>query len=358
MRPRLRRIWQRLISRNERARVRLRAQIGGSNLRATLLLGIFLTACSGPDFSAPRVIAGSTMGTSYMLSLGCGLDLEVAREAAEAAFARVDHSMSGYRPDSELMTFNRSSIGQWLTISQDFAAVVQSALDLGVLSEGAFDPTVGALVELWGFGATEGSGSVPDASEIGRLLEQTGLRQLELDSSTPAIRRLADFSLDLSAIAKGYAVDLAAATLQESACQDFLVEVGGEVGVRGVRPDGSPWRIGVESPSGLQAVTHRLTLRDEAIATSGDYRNFLRIEGELYSHTIDPQTGFPVLHELTSVSVIADTAMRADALATALNVMGPEDGLAFALRHDLEALFIIRTENGYDSFGTGRFDDV
>ena len=325
---------------------------------ATLLVGMFLTACSGSDFSSPRVVAGSTMGTSYMLSLGCGLDLESAREASEAAFARVDHSMSGYRPDSELMTFNRSGIGQWQTISQDFAAVVRSALELGVLSEGAFDPTLGALVELWGFGAAEGSGSLPEASEIRRLLEQTGLPQLELDPRTSAIRRLADFSLDLSAIAKGYAVDLAAAALEASACQDFLVEVGGEVGVRGVRPDGSPWTIGVESPSARQLMTHRLTLRDEAIATSGDYRNFLRIEGELYSHTIDPQTGLPVSHDLASVSVIADTAMRADALATALNVMGPEDGLAFALRLDLEALFIIRTENGYDSFGTGRFDDA
>lgn len=296
------------------------------------------------------------MGTSYSLSLGCELDVNIARATAEAAFASVDGAMSTYRPDSELMVFNGAPIGQWMNVSEEFAEVVRASLNIARLTQGAFDPTLGALVEVWGFGAAEKLEGLPEASDIERLLDSSGFSKLELQASSAAIRRLEDWSLDLSAIAKGYAVDLAITALAAKSCDHLLVEVGGEVAARGYRPGGENWRIGVESPTGSGTLTMALALHNEAIATSGEYRNFMRIEDEIYSHTIDPSTGYPVKHALASVSVISDTAMRADALATALNVMGPIDGLAFAEQQEIEAFFIIRTEKGYDSFGTGRFD--
>lgn len=326
-----------------------------SNLCATLIVGAILASCSGSEFEAPRKLTGSAMGTSYMLSLACDLDADAARETAEAAFNRVDRAMSGYRTDSELMAFNRSALGQWHPISRDFGRVVASALEVAEQSDGAFDPTIGALVDLWGFGAEARSDSLPEAAEIDSLRQLTGVKYLQFDEVGLALRRLAEFSLDLSAIAKGYAVDLALAELTAKSCEDLLVEVGGEVAARGLRPDGSDWRVGVESPGSSATITHTLALHNEAVATSGDYRNFSQFDGKRYSHTIDPATGRPVTHALASVSVVATSAMRADALATALNVMGPVEGLLFASTIGVDALFITRTENGYDSFGTGRF---
>ena len=296
------------------------------------------------------------MGTSYRLSLNCDLNLELARQVAEAAFSRVDESMSTYRPDSELMRFNRSPIMEWQQVSEEFAEVIQASVEVGQLSNGAFDPTIGALVSLWGFADEEVPSTTPPAEEIDALLAQSGVAQLEVHRDQKMARRLSDFLLDFSAIAKGYAVDLAIQDLEEKACHDLLLEVGGEIGARGSRPDGSSWVVGIESPGQAGGVTRALRLVDEAIATSGDYRNQVIIEGRMYSHTFNPTTGRPVSHGLASVSVISESVMRADALATALNVMGPEEGLAFARRHRLEAFFIIRTENGYDSFGTGRFE--
>ena len=310
----------------------------------------------------PPVVTGSALGTSYRLALNCDVPPSTAKRVTEAAFASVDRSMSTYRQDSELMRFNRSELGHWHTMSAEFAAVLEESIEVGRLTNGAFDPTLGALVNLWGFGGGQVPVSIPSAREVDRRLSQTGLAQLEirntpLESSEPLkARRHADFSLDLSAIAKGYAVDLAIEALENNACRDLLLELGGEVGVRGTRPDGKSWSVGIESPSPSGGVVRALALSNEAIATSGDYRNQVKIEGRVFSHTLDPTTGYPVRHGLASVSVISANAMRADALATALNVMGPERGLDFARRHQLEAYFIIRTDTGYRSEGTGRFE--
>lgn len=322
-----------------------------------LLLGIL---CSGCALSKPgaALVTGTAMGTSYRLRLNCDLNRDVAKQVTEAAFARVDESMSTYRRDSELMRFNASPIGQWRQIGVEFAEVIRAAIEVARLSDGAFDPTLGALLRLWGFSGGEVPDATPSVQEIERRLVESGIVGLELESGEGRIRRLSDFELDLSAIAKGYAVDLAIRDLEKSACRDLLLEVGGEVGVRGSRPDGDAWTVGIESPSKAGSVTHAVTLSNEAIATSGDYRNRVAIEGQVYSHTIDPATGRPVSHDLASVSVISANAMRADALATALNVMGPSSGLEFARRHQIEAFFIIRTENGYHSVGTGRFGSL
>ena len=326
-----------------------------SKFCAMFLLGLAVAACALPTGKAPRVLQGSAFATTYTLSLACSLDAARARELAESSFARVDAAMSTYRQDSELMRLNRTAPFEWLAISADFASVVKASIELASLTDGAFDPTLGRLVRLWGFGGGDVPDVVPAEPEIARLRAASGWNQVEFDEPGARVRRLSDFALDLSAIAKGYAVDLAMEALQEEGCQDFLLEVGGEVGVRGRRADGATWVLGVESPDSRGGVALALEISQASIATSGDYRNRLRIGDTVFSHTLDPATGRPVAHNLASVSVIAATAMRADALATALNVMGPERGRAFAEAFEIEAYFIFRTDSGYDSFATGRF---
>ena len=335
-----------------------------SKTRCAALLGVLLIgACDQPPEHLSAKVQGTTMGTSYTLTLACALDADDAREVVESVFARIDASMSTYRSDSELMRLNRTPPLTWLDISQDFARVVTVALQVAAFTQGAFDPTVGALVGLWGFGGAGGGGvdgsdarrSVPGDADIAPLLAASGWRQLEMHPDGARARRLSEFALDLSAIAKGYAVDLAIASLESKGCVDFLLEVGGEVGARGTRVDGSTWLLGIESPDSPGSVVLALALADAAIATSGDYRNRVIIDGEVFSHTLDPATGRPVSHGLASVSVIGESAMRSDALATALSVMGPDRGLAFAEAHEIEAYFITRVDSGYDSSATGRF---
>ena len=202
------------------------------------------------------------------------------------------------------MRLNRSPIMQWQQVSEEFASVIRASLEIGQISSGAFDPTIGALVSLWGFAGRGVPETTPSADDIEDLLSETGTSRLELLSDMRMARRLSDFELDLSAIAKGYAVDLAIQDLEQNACHDLLLEVGGEIGARGSRPDGSSWVVGIESPGQAGGVTRALRLSNEAIATSGDYRNQVIIEGRKYSHTINPTTGRPVSHGLASVSVI------------------------------------------------------
>ncbi len=318
-------------------------------------MAISIFACSAPDSHDARRLQGQVFGTSYALTLACALDPAEARVLTESAFARVDAAMSSYRQDSELTRFNSTLPRTWLAVSGDLARVAHAAIELARFTEGAFDPTVGALVRLWGFAGGQPPVRVPAESHVRRLLSETGWGNLELDKRGLSMRRLSDFSLDLSAIAKGYAVDLATQSLQAAGCSHLLLEVGGEVAVRGRRVDGRPWVLGIESPQSLGGLALALELSDASVATSGDYRNQVRIGDKVFSHTIDPATGRPVTHNLASVSVIAESTMRADALATALNVMGPKRGRAFAEAHQIDAYFILRVDSGYDSFATGRF---
>ncbi len=314
-----------------------------------------VSGCGAPSFHDAQVIQGQVFGTSYALKLACSLDSAEARSIVESAFDRVDAAMSTYRHDSEIMRLNQSPLRSWLAVSDDFVRVAAASNSMARFTGGAFDPTVGALVDLWGFSGGNVPDQVPANADIARLRSQAGWHHLELDIAKSAIRRLSDFSLDFSAIAKGYAVDLAIESLESAGCADLLLEVGGEVGVRGRRTDGEPWVLGIETPRNTAGVEFALELSDASIATSGDYRNQVRIGDRVFSHTIDPATGRPVTHNLASVSVIAETTMRADALATALSVMGPEHGRAFAEAHHIDAYFIVRIDSGYDSFATGRF---
>ena len=260
----------------------------------------------------------------------------------------IEARMSTYQADSEVSRFNRHPGTDWFPVSAETATLVAESLEIFRLSDGAFDITVGPVVNLWGFGPTAKDGGIPSEEKIKAALEKTGSQHLHARLSPPAIKKDADhLQIDLSAIAKGYAVDSVAESLQALGLGRFLVDIGGEMLARGRKLDNSAWNIAIERPTASQRAIHKIIgLSDQAVATSGDYRNFFEADGRRYSHEIDPQTGRPVEHALASVTVVDPSCMRADAWATALIVLGPELGQQVAERENLAALFIVREENG------------
>ncbi|MFW5724231.1 MAG: FAD:protein FMN transferase [Halochromatium sp.] len=310
-----------------------------------LCLLLVLVGCGRE--SEPRVLAlrGSTMGTSYSVQIvapPAELDRDALAAAIDARLADINRRMSTYQPSSELSRFNHSQTTDWFLVSPELVAVVAAARAVSAASAGAFDVTVGPLVNLWGFGPTPSADDLPTAGDLQAARARVGWRQLEVQSQPPALRKSRpDLSVDLSAIAKGYAVDRLAELVEAHDLEDYLVEIGGELRGRGVNGRGEPWRIAIERPeASRRAVFEVVALRDIGMATSGDYRNFVEIDGKRYSHTIDPATGRPVDHRLASVTVLADDCMQADAWATALLVLGPERGLELAEQLGLAALFI------------------
>lgn len=296
-------------------------------------------------------LRGRTMGTWYSVRIvappgDSPVALEALRQRVAARLEELDNLFSTYRPDSEVSRFNAHPGLEWFGVSPDFLAVLEQSVSVARITGGAFDATVGPLVELWGFGAGDASGRVPNPEEVERLLRATGSGYLQWRESPPAVRRTRpDVRLDFSAIAKGYAVDRIWELLSEAGLDAYLVEVGGEVRARGRRANGRDWSIGIENPDG-SGVADAVPLRDAAIATSGDYRNFFEHGGRRYSHVIDPRAGWPVAHDLASVTVVSPTAARADALATALLVLGPVAGMELAEREKIAALMSVRAHDG------------
>ncbi len=243
-----------------------------------------------------------------------------------SAVDAVDTAMSTYQDDSELSRFNRHGTEPF-EVSDSMIEVVSEAQRIAELSSGAFDITVGPLVDAWGFGPDPG-GDPPDADTIAVLLADNGFRRLDVDPEQRTLQKEnAAIRCDLSAIAKGYAVDRVALGLTDLGLVDFMVEIGGEVRAVGRNAVGEAWRIGIERPeAGSRGMWSAVALADAAMATSGDYRNYYEKDGVRISHTIDPRTGRPVTHRLASVRVIHPSCMTADALATAISVLGPEEG--------------------------------
>ena len=320
-----------------------------------------LAACSAEQSGdGPIVVTGPTMGTSYSVKLYAGadeIDSEMLETGINALLERINDQMSTYRPDSELSRFNASRELDWFPVSAETARVVHEALGMSNLSGGAFDVTVGPLVNLWGFGPERKDAGLPTAQAIVATMDRVGYRKLAARSSPPALRKQRpDVYVDLSAIAKGFAVDEVAGLLDEHRITSYLVEIGGELRARGVKPDGSPWKVAIERPApGQRSIQTVVALGDVAIATSGDYRNFLVKGGKHYSHTIDPRTGKPVTHALASVSVIRPTAMPADALATAIMVMGPEAGFRLAVSEKIAAQLVVKSAEGFEARATPEF---
>jgi thiamine biosynthesis lipoprotein len=256
-------------------------------------------------------------------------------EAASGSLQRVNELMSTYLEDSDISKFNAAESSEWQSVAPETAAVVARALEICELTDGAFDPTVGPAVNLWNFGPDkESTPKLPDEAQIAEAASLVGYQKIEVRTEPPALRKLnPKVQLDLSAIAKGYAVDRVGESLAELGFDNFMVEVGGEVFAKGERRSGGPWRVGVEKPENSNPIDpetdriHRIvSLSNRAIATSGDYRNFFEVDGKRYSHTIDPKTCRPVNHETAIASIVAEDCMTADAMATAIMVMGHRKG--------------------------------
>lgn len=318
--------------------------------------------------------AGPTMGTAYHVALGSSKDpaeLAVLKQRVDERLAEINRLMSTYDPESELSRFNASRSDQWFEVSPETAKVVAAALDMAERSGGAFDPTVGPLVNLWGFGPANRAGATPTEEQIAKARERVGYQQVEVRTDPPALRKTnPKIYLDLSAIAKGYAADEVAEMLtapqeQGAAAEGpkvdgVMVEIGGEIRTIGSKAGGEPWRLGIERPDdNARIVSHVLEVNgSEAIATSGDYRNFYERDGQRFSHTIDPATGRPVRHELATVTIRTPTCIKADALATALSVMGPQQGYQWAQDNGVAALMVDRTSDGFREQATSHWDQL
>jgi len=324
---------------------------------ALVLAALLLGACTGPGSIE---FGGGTMGTSFSVKLpGAANDFDEAtlRAGVVGVLDDVNRMMSTYMPESEISQFNASASTDWHTVSKEFCESVAASIALSELTNGAFDITAGPLVNLWGFGPEETTFGPPDDQDVEAARSKVGFRHLETDCSIPALRRdIPGLTLDMSAMGKGYAADRVAEILVELGATDYMVEVGGEIRVGGSNAKGKEWAIGIEIPRAGKREPYAIVhLTNVAVATSGDYRNFFEYEGVRYSHEIDTHTGYPVTHELAAVSIIAESGARADALATALLVMGPEAGLELASRENIAALFLTRTATGVEESSSPRF---
>ena len=325
---------------------------------ALLLAAILLNACrANPEPHAQTELTGHTMGTTYSVKLvnaPADLDRTALQRDIQTLLVAINRQMSTYDPESELSRFNRHPTTDWFPVSPAVIRVVEEAKRTSRLSDGTFDITVGPLVDLWGFGPGETSDAVPDDRRIEQVRSRVGHEKLQIRNNPPALRKtVSGLRVDLSAIAKGYAVDEISRLLSRRGLARHLVEIGGELRAKGHNADARPWRIGVERPGpGFNIVHAAIDLDNRGLATSGDYRNFFERDGRRYSHTLDPAGGKPVTHALASVTVVAKSCMRADALATALLAAGPERGYRLAEREGVAALFIERTDQGFTDRAT------
>ena len=312
------------------------------------LLVLLLVGCSQPPVEVEHIY-GHTMGTTYNVKYPkvTAVDKAKVKQLIDKRLIHVNKLMSTYDPTSELSRFNQYRFEQPFAISPETRKVVLEAMRLGELSDGVLDVTVGPLVNLWGFGPTMRPESIPSQQDVDAVRAYTGLDKLTVVKDG-LVKAHPQLYVDLSTIAKGYGVDVVAELLEEQGVESYLVEIGGEMRVKGDKGNGSEWLIAIEKPvSDARAVQKIISIGDNAIATSGDYRNYYEQDGVRYSHLIDPRTGKPIQHNTVSVTVIYPSSMTADGMATAFNVMGWESAIALAEQNDL-AVFIVKREG--DSF--------
>lgn len=295
------------------------------------------------------------MGTAWSVRavLPDGPSAPAWHHGVQAVLDRVDGQMSTYKPDSALSRFNAAPAGTWHVLPAECFEVVRHALGIARDSGGAYDPTVGPLVNLWGFGPGAARSEPPSDDAIAAARARVGWWKLRLDEATHSLYQPGGVYLDLSSIAKGYGVDLAGRYLDSLGIDAWLVEVGGELKGKGRKPDGTPWRIGIERPGAASGpakhadqLSQVLVLGDRAIATSGDYRRQFQSQEARYSHHIDPRTGRPAPHAVASVSVLAREAMHADPIGTLMTVLGPEQGLAWARERGFAVMFLVHGADG------------
>lgn len=326
-----------------------------------VLVPLTVSGTRPPAGSGLHELAGATMGTTWsarvMLAPGAASALA---EQLQQQLDEVVAQMSHWAPDSDLSRYNSAPAGSWQRLPEAFAQVLGYALWTASASAGAYDPCAGALVNLWGFGAQrrydQDGFHAPSDQAVHALRDRRDRHKVQFDAVNRLLLQPGGAQLDLSSVAKGFAVDQLARWLDAQGLQHYLVEVGGELRGAGVKADGEPWWVALESvpdlPGDEQTV---VALHDLAVATSGDYRRHFQHGRWRASHTIDPRTGYPIRNGVASVTVIHRECMAADALSTALSVLGPEDGLLFAERHQLAARFLLRVPGGLQEVNSSAF---
>lgn len=344
-----------------------------SALRTVAAIGVFGIILLVPYYRTLKSlrnyeIRGQTMGTIYQVQVVTSLGKQLKKSGMDAKIDKllvdINNWMSTYIPESDISRFNSAGHTNAFPVAADLAKVVKFASEVSEASGGAFDPTVGPLTLLWGFGRNGAITHSPDEEKIVEIKSAVGYGRLHVSDAPPALGKdVPGLELDLGAVAKGYGVDCVANLLLESGYSNVLVEIGGEIVALGYNQRKKSWRISIETPvldAGVGEGRYRiLLLSNKAVATSGDYRNYFKDGGHSYSHIIDPRTGRPVSNNVASVSVIADDCMTADALATALMVLGPEEGLKLLEKYPgSEGMFIIRNpDSTFSDRASQGFDD-
>jgi len=332
-------------------------------LKFSLGMGLicFLVACDRPmSQDYPFNYSGPIMGTSFNIKaseLPTTVSVTQLQNAIKLRLDAINQRMSTYLKDSELSLINQNKTLQAQVVSAELLKVLTAAKEINHKSLGAFDITVGPLVNLWGFGTEGVKFSAPDITAVQKILATTGDQYWSLSFENSKIqKKQVDLSLDLSALAKGYAVDEVALVIESYGVHDYLVEIGGELRLKGHNNQGKKWHIAIEKPTiNKRELQKVIPITNTAMATSGDYRNFFEYKGKRFSHTIDPRAGVPITHQLASVTVLHESSMLADAWATALMVLGSDDGYKIAEKEQLAAFFIIKKQQGFAEQATPLF---
>ena len=294
-------------------------------------------------------ISGRTFGTYYNIKIRTEHKNRALLQKIKNELEQINGEMSVFEPGSEINNINDTAAGELITLSDNMAELMRSAREVYRLTEGNFDPSVGRLVDLWGFGV-ERHADIPTDKQVKETLKNVGFNKLIFSNNYKNLQKSnSGLMLNLSAIAKGYAVDRISKLLKKEGYQNFVVDIGGEVYASGEKSDTNKgWNVGIAMPK-LDATLEQnaavIRLHNLAVATSGDYRNYYYKDNKRYSHTISPQTGYPVEHNLASATVFDSSCMRADALATGFMTMGEKKGLDFADKNKIAAIFFVRNEN-------------
>jgi len=304
------------------------------------------------------LLQGRTMGTTYNIKViieNNSINTVELQQEIDSALVQLNQEMSTYIKDSELSRFNQLRSSEPVTLSTGLARVIKEAIRLGKLTKGSLDVTVGPLVNLWGFGPEYRLDNVPSDELLQQTKEKVGIEHIVLNGNQLS-KSIDDIYIDLSTIAKGYGVDLVAELIEHKGIHNYLVEIGGELKLKGFKSSGELWHVAIEKPvTHERAVQQVIVPKDNAVATSGDYRIYFESDGERFSHIINPKTGKPIKHKLVSVTVIHPSSMTADGISTAMMVMGEEKALKFAQENDFAAYFISKSENGFVEQSTVKF---
>lgn len=302
-----------------------------------LLMLIVLCGCRP---SESQSISGKTMGTTWSLR-----SEQATKETRQLIQSYLDHReavLSHWKQDSAVSRFNDSLTTDWQPVPRELIQIVELARDIASQTDGALDITLAPLIDLWGFGSLGPAKSMPTETEIAEAKTRCGWQHLQTRFDPPALKKdLPDLRINVASVTEGFVIDELITRLKQQGLSDFLLEVGGEVAAIGQAPDGKPWRVGIQTPEATpDDALHNLALIDLCIATSGNYRHRFEKDGQSYSHLIDPRTGHPIEHSLTSVSVIHESSALADGYATALMILGPERGREIADKLGLRVIWI------------------